>query len=154
MTAKRPALRKVARPMWMKVFLAALAETSNVTAAAKLAGVSTSKAYEARRSGAAFYREWQVALCEGYDNLEMALLLRLRTGELKPVAGAKKAVRSFDNATGMRLLMAHRESAARERAVRDNEDSAAILERLNAKLDLMRERAIAAGKYRDDEKPG
>ena len=150
MTAKLPPLRKPARPKWMKVFLAALAETSNVSASTKVAGVSTSKAYEARRSDPTFYREWQVALCEGYDNLEMALLHRLLTGEIKPAAGAKKGVRIFDNSNAMRLLMAHRESAARERALRDNEDSAASLERLNAKLDLMRERSIAAGKYRDD----
>ena len=150
MTAKLPILRKAARPKWMKVFLAALAETSNVAAAARKAKVSASKAYDVRRCDSGFYREWQVALCEGYDNLEMALLHRLLTGEIKPAAGAKKGVRIFDNSNAMRLLMAHRESAARERALRDNEDSAASLERLNAKLDLMRERSIAAGKYRDD----
>jgi transcriptional antiterminator Rof (Rho-off) len=33
--------------------------------------------YDTRRNNA-FARKWQAALCEGYDNLEMELLYRLR----------------------------------------------------------------------------
>ena len=73
----------------------------------------------------------------------MELLRRLRTGELKPVVGTKRT-RAFDNATALRLLTVHRETVARERAVRDNEDADAILASINAKLDRMRERALAA----------
>lgn len=69
---------------WSKPFLAELAATSNVTAAARKAGISTWTAYEARRSNPEFNRQWQQALCEGYDHLEMELLHRLRTGEVKP----------------------------------------------------------------------
>jgi hypothetical protein len=131
-------------PAWSRKFLAALADSSNVTAAAKSAGITTSTAYDARRQNAAFNRKWQAALCEGYDNLEMELLHRVRTGEIKPAAGAKKGVRSYDNATGFRLLAAHRESAARQRAVRDNADSEVILAGIDAKLDRMRQRKLAA----------
>ena len=134
-------------------FLATLAETSNVTAAAKKAGVATSTVYELRRVDAAFNRAWQVALCEGYDNLELDLLARLRTGEVKPAAGAKRGVRAFDNATALRLLTAHRESVARERAVRDNDDADAILASLEAKLDRMRERATGLGTAEDETAP-
>lgn len=143
-TRRRSASRRAATPAWSKKFLAALAETSNVTAAARRAGISTSTAYEARRNHAEFNRKWQQALCEGYDNLEMELLHRLRSGEVKPAAGAKKGSRAYENATAFRLLSAHRESAARQRAVRDNEDTEEILQSIDAKLERMRVRKRAA----------
>lgn len=132
-----------AKAEWSAVFLAELAATSNVTAAARVAGVATRVVYETRRQDAEFARAWRSALCEGYDALEMALLYRLRVGELKPLPGAKRA-RSFDNATALRLLAAHRETVARERAVREEEDADAILASINAKLEKMRERWLAA----------
>ncbi|WP_374530620.1 hypothetical protein [Novosphingobium sp.] len=121
-----------------------MAATSNVSAAARKAGISTTAAYEARRLNAEFNRAWQRALCEGYDHLEMELLHRLRSGEVKPATGARRGVRAFDNATAFRLLAAHRESAARQRAIRDNEDAEAIILSINAKLEKMRQRRLAA----------
>ena len=129
---------------WSRVFLGELAATSNVSAAARLAGVSTFIVYETRRSNPEFNHAWREALCEGYDHLEMALLFRLRAGEIKPATGAKRGVRQFDNATSLRLLTAHREAVAQQRAVRDNEDAETILASLNAKLERMRERSLAA----------
>ena len=134
---------------WSRVFLGELAATSNVSAAARKADVSSFVVYEMRRTNAEFNRKWQEALCEGYDHLEMALLHRLRAGELKPPAGAKKAVRQFDNATALRLLTAHREAVARQRAMRDNEDADAILASINVKLERMRERSLAAAAQND-----
>jgi hypothetical protein len=84
----------------------------------------------------------------------MALLHRLRAGELKPAAGAKKAVRQFDNATSLRLLTAHREAVARQRAMRDNEDADAILASINVKLERMRERSLAAAAQTDQDETG
>lgn len=129
---------------WSKQFLAELAATSNVTAAARKAGISTTAAYEARRLNAEFNRAWSRALCEGYDHLEMELLHRLRNGEVKPATGTKRGVRAFDNATAFRLLSAHREAAARQRAIRDNEDAEAIILSINAKLEKMRQRRLSA----------
>lgn len=103
---------------WSKVFLSELAATSNVSASARKADISTSHAYETRRNNSEFNREWQRALCEGYEHLEMELLHRLRSGEVKPASGAKKGVRSYDNATAYRLLAAHRDSAVRQKAIR------------------------------------
>lgn len=134
--------RKCGAPAWRKTFLAELAATSNVTASAKKAEVTTSVVYEARRNDPAFYRRWREALCEGYDHLEMTLLHRLRIGELKPAVG--KRGRTYDNATAFRLLSAHRETAAQERAMKENEDADAILASIDAKLDRMRQRAQAA----------
>ena len=129
---------------WSKPFLAELAATSNVSAAARKAGIATATAYEARRLNPEFNRAWSRALCEGYDHLEMELLHRLRSGEVKPAAGARRGARAFDNATAFRLLAAHRESAARQRAIRDNEDAEAIILSINAKLEKMRQRRLTA----------
>lgn len=128
------------RAHWIPKFLAALAETSNVTAAAARADVTPAHVYKVRREDPDFARRWQGALCEGYDNLEFELLERLRCGIVSDAAGRK-----FDNAVALRLLTAHRESVSRERALRDNEDAAAIVASIDAKIDQMRERALAAG---------
>ena len=149
--ATKTSARRSSKAKWCRVFLAHLAETSNVSAAARKAKVATSTVYELRRIDAEFNRKWQVALCEGYDNLEFDLLARLRSGELRPAAGAKKGVRSYDNATSLRLLTAHRESVARERAIRDDEDADAILASINAKIDRMRERSLAAREQHGEE---
>lgn len=143
-SAARSRVRATARPKWMKPFLAALANTSNVSAAARKGKVDTSTVYDRRRQDAEFAREWQVALCEGYDNLEMDVLYRLRTGELRPATGAKRAVRQFDNATALRLLAAHRESTTRSRAIRDNVSAADIRASIDRKVELIRERVLAA----------
>ena len=62
------------------------------------------------------------------------MLHRLRTGE---------SDRKYDNATAIRLLAAHRETIARERARRDNRDEQAVLDSIDAMIDQMRERAAA-----------
>jgi hypothetical protein len=137
--------RRAQDKSWRRPFLAHLAASSNVAASARAADVATSIAYEARRRDPQFYREWQEALCEGYEHLEMSLLQRLRDGEIKPARDAKKGVRVFDNATALRLLVVHRDSVSRQQAIRDNRDTGAILEAINARIDKMRSaRAIEA----------
>jgi hypothetical protein len=134
---------------WTTIFLAALADTSNVAAAARKAQIDVSTAYHRRRQDNEFNRKWQIALCEGYDNLEMELLYRLRTGELKPAAGARRASRSFDNATAFRLLAAHRESAARERARRDHVSAEEIRASIDRKVEELRRRVMDAKAQRE-----
>jgi hypothetical protein len=131
-------------PKWGKIFLSELAATSNVSAAARTAEISTGTAYDTRRANPEFNRKWQEALCEGYDHLEMELLHRLRAGEVKPAPGAKRGVRAFDNATAFRLLAAHREAVSKQRAVNDNQSAAEIILSINAKLKAMRQRRLAA----------
>ena len=138
---------KPAQPDWKRPFLAALAETSNVARAAKIAGKDTSTVYETRRRSREFARQWQAALCEGYDNLEMELLGRLREGEIKRAAGAKTGVRTFDNATAYRLLMVHREAVAKERASRANASAGEVRASIDRKLAALRERVIAASEH-------
>lgn len=140
--ARTPA-RKPLFTSWSKEFIDHLAATSNVSAAAKKAGIHTSTAYEAKRTKPEFNRQWRLALCEGYDLLEMEMLERLRAGELQG-SKAKRAVRTHDNAIAFRLLVAHRAEATRQRASRDNEDSEAIILSINAKIEEMHQRRLKA----------
>lgn len=137
-TAKSRAARD-----WKRPFLAALAETSNVARAAKAAEISTTTVYETRRKSRQFAAAWQAALAEGYDNLEMELLGRLREGEIKRAAGAKLGVRTFDNGTAYRLLMVHREAVAREKAGRANVNAADVRAAIERRMAALRERVIA-----------
>ena len=105
------------RPRWRKLFLEALAETSNVTAAAARANISTDRVYRARRQQPEFARQWRMALREGFDNLEMELL-----GYLRGAAGERK----MDVAAAVRLLAAHRATVERERALDEQEDVEAV----------------------------
>lgn len=136
-------MAKPLRLAWMPAFLAALAETSNVARAAKLAGVAGSTVYEARRKNHAFARGWREALCEGYDNLEMELLGRLREGEIKRAAGAKLGVRTFDNATSFRLLTVHREEVLKERAQRANASVAEVRASIERKVAALKAQVLA-----------
>lgn len=65
---------------WRNLFLDMLAETSNVSASARKAGISTSRAYKVRRAEPDFRAAWQEALLEGYEHLELETLERLRFG--------------------------------------------------------------------------
>lgn len=120
---------------WRSLFLAVLAETSNVSAAAREAGINPSRAYRVRREEAAFRQAWYAALLEGYEHLEMETLHRLRMG-----VEAGREDRKFDIANALRLLMLHRETVARQRAIHGEEDEDMILAELNTKLDAMRTR--------------
>lgn len=118
---------------WRGLFLDELADTSNVTAAAKGTGINPSRAYKVRRCEPEFARKWYVALLEGYQNLELETLHRLRYGT--EADGPK-----FDIANSLRLLAMHRETVARERARLADTDEEVVLASLNAKLDAMRHR--------------
>lgn len=124
---------------WREQFLACLAETSNVTAAAQCADISLSWVYKTKREDRGFAEAWLVALCEGYDHLEMELLYRLRSGESRDLPANK-----YDNATALRLLLAHKDTRARYQARQDNVTAEEIRASLDAKLARLRETVIAS----------
>ncbi|UIP07128.1 hypothetical protein LY632_01625 [Erythrobacter sp. SDW2] len=128
----------MARKNWQSIFINELAESSNVKKACEAAGVSQSLVYKTRREKADFARLWYAALAEGYDNLEMDLLLRLREGRLEDVDedGNK---RKFDIGTAFRCLAAHRENVAREKGRQTLADEVATMKSINAKIDKLRE---------------
>ncbi|WP_305097380.1 hypothetical protein [Croceibacterium aestuarii] len=126
-TGEKPKLNR----HWRRLFLDTLADTSNVTAAARMAGINPARAYKVRRSEAEFARQWTAALIEGYENLELETLNRLRHGT--DSAGPR-----FDVGAALRLLTLHRASIVRERARDDDADEEAVLADLNARLEAMR----------------
>ena len=137
MTTKR--FRYGAPKNWRDTFIAALAETSNVSAAAETAKISLGWVYKTRREDPDFARRWYAALAEGYDNLEMELLAHLRSGG--EASGGAESPRKFDTATALRCLTAHRESVARERGRRTLAEEATTIASINAKIDALRIRA-------------
>jgi hypothetical protein len=121
-------------------FLEVLAQTSNVTKAADISGLSTGRVYTLRRTNPDFARRWYAALAEGYDNLEMELLARLRDGRLEDPDHEGKP-HKFDFATALRCLTAHRDNVTREKGRRTLHEEAATIEAINAKIDALRSRA-------------
>ena len=128
---------------WQDIFIAALAESSNVKAAADAASVSQTLVYKKRRTDAAFALRWYEALAEGYDRLEMDLLERLRTGRLEDVDGDGNR-RKFDVSTAFRCISAHRESVAREKGRKMLSDEIVTMKAINLKIDQMRAKEEAA----------
>ncbi len=134
-----PRRRRFGAPKnWREQFLACLAETSNVTASAECADISLSWVYKTKREDRAFGEHWLEALCEGYDHLEMELLCRLRHGDAPGIPAVK-----YDNATALRLLLAHRDTRARQMARRDNVTTEEVRASLDRKLALLREQVLA-----------
>ena len=121
-------------------FLEELAQSSNVAAAAAVSGLSTGQVYTLRRSNPDFARRWYAALAEGYDNLEMELLARLRDGRLED-RDSEGTPRKFDFATALRCLTAHRDNVAREKGRRTLREEVATIEAINTKIDELRARA-------------
>lgn len=126
---------------WKRVFLQTLAETSNVTASAKQADVTAREVYKFRRENSEFAAQWQAALFEGYANLEMEVLGYLRDA---------KPERKMDVANALRLLAAHKDSIAKETAVRSHVSAAEIRASIERKVELLRQR-VAKEKARLSE---
>lgn len=118
---------------WKRMFLEALAETSNVTASAGRAGISSREVYKLRREDMEFARQWQAALYEGYVNLEMEVLGYLRDPE---------PARKMDVANALRLLAAHKETVAKEQAVRTNVSTAEVRASIDRKVEEIRQRVM------------
>ena len=116
---------------WRGFFLDRLAETSNVSAAAEFAGINPSRAYKVRREEPEFAQEWRSALFEGYANLEMEVLGYLRNPE---------PTRKMDVTAALRLLAAHKETIAQERATRANVSAAEVRASIERKVDELRKK--------------
>jgi hypothetical protein len=107
-SARDDTIRAVPGRHWRKRFLETLAVTSNLERAADAANVPVTRAYEARRLDADFARAWQAAIADGYLNLELEVIRRLREGDLTTANGDK-----FDFANAIRLIAAYRDTKGR-----------------------------------------
>ncbi|MEO5586857.1 MAG: hypothetical protein ABIQ81_04090 [Novosphingobium sp.] len=162
-------------PERQRAFIAILAASGIVTQAARGIGASLEALYNLRhRKGAEGFAEaWERALDRGMARLEDCALERAIQGEERVSfnRAGEVAARWTRYDTGLITFMLRQrrgdrfggasgfaglkpghpvyERLRREWAVQAEEDSDAIIESINRKLDLMRERAIEAGEYRD-----
>jgi hypothetical protein len=125
-----------------RVFLSHLAQTANVTASAKVAGVTTSPVYDLRRKSDGFRAQWHAALCEGYTRLEANLLAEA----LAPASGNMKdstfKLRQMKIRLGSSLLAAHRTSVrgSAPTAPQRSRDPREVKLRLETRFSAMRKR--------------
>ncbi len=137
-------------------FLDHLAETSNVSLSAKRAGVSRSAVYRLRATCPAFSHGWQMAIATGYDELEFRMLKTARFGTIKPVKrpdGSIGKATEFDDAQGLKLLMAYKQSVEKARAdpPADPQGARNVRDQLAVTLEQIRERlGTPAGAERTD----
>ena len=71
--------------IWHNAFLETLAATGNVTASAKSVDRTRAAAYLARKKSKRFREQWDEALEQAIDNLELEARRRAQTGVQKPV---------------------------------------------------------------------
>ncbi len=105
------------RPRRKRAFLHALADTVNVAAACRDAGVPRRTVYDWRDADPDFARRWNDALDDGIDLLEAMLHRRAFEGVEKPVWHKGEQVgttRHYSDALAMFLLKAHRPERYRD----------------------------------------
>jgi hypothetical protein len=128
------------------LFLDHLAQTANVSASARAAGVKSSAVYAERRRTPAFRDAWALALAEGYARLETDLLAEaLQTASGRTADGTLKA-RAQKHRLAIALLSAHRASVkggalAAPASKPAQPDLATLKAQLILKLTHMRQRA-------------
>jgi len=140
-------MRKASRRNWTKTteseFLSVLAETCNVTEAARQAGVCLSYAYKRRASNAGFRAGWMQAIGDAYQRLELVLLDRAFNGTEKVVKrrdGSEDRMLEYSNQLGLSLLKMHRNTAAEAASEMPSEDVDEMREQLVKKLLRLKKR--------------
>lgn len=141
-------------PTRRALFITTLAQTCNISEAARAAGMSWQSAYKLKERDAGFARAWLAALAIGYDELEAVLLREALFGhedeevvlDAEGAVKARKVRRGRDHGAALRQLIAHRGTAEKLRGemvreARDGEDSKARLAKL---LEEVRVRAGGA----------
>jgi integrase len=132
-------------------FLSIVAETCNVSLAARETGRSARVFYALKRRDADFRAAWIEALREGYDQLEMELVRRARFGTARAVFHQGRrtgTTRVFNDAAALRLLHFHRRTVEPLRAADEQRprDAAAIFDELAARVaEIRAERAAKDG---------
>lgn len=146
--AKKDAARGAAArftPAAERLFLAKLAESANVTASAKAAGVTTSAVYRRRESSTDFCAGWQRALAEGYARLEAELLGQALARVNGLASDRTIRAQAMKHRLGLALLAAHRASVRGGAAAAASAPSGTARDRITAKLAQMHARLHPAG---------
>lgn len=137
----------------MDVFLDALAESSNVAASARTAGISANAMYRERRRNPGFAARWHEALCEGFARLEAELLSEALIAPTGNVKEATLKSRAQKYRLGLSLLAAHRAAVRGAKLpAGDEAPNASAKTRFIAKLTAMRAQ-VAAEEAEEDGLP-
>jgi hypothetical protein len=125
-----------------KTFLARLAQTSNVSASAKAAGVATKPVYDLKNKSAAFRAKWIDALIEGYSRLEANLLAEALSPPASNLKDSTLKQKQMKTRIGMGLLAAHKATVrgVLKPAPSRSRDPKDVQQRLAARFATMRKR--------------
>lgn len=121
-------------PAAQRAFLSHLAQTSNVSASAKTAGVTTFPVYDLRRKSPDFCTKWLAALSEGYARLEANLLSEALSAPASNLKDSTLKQKQMKTRIGMALLAAPKPAPSRSR------DPKEVQARLEARFAAMRKR--------------
>lgn len=124
-------------------FIEALADSCNVSLAARTINRSISNVYKQRTTNAEFRAAWDQALAVGYSRLEMMMLERALHGVEKVIvlkSGETQVMRQYSDRVALSLLRLHRENAATFDCGVDDEDYQEACQRIIARLERLRER--------------
>lgn len=140
--------QRVVRPSdWSQAkrdkFIEALADSCNVSLAARAIKRSISNVYKQRTTNADFRAAWDQALAIGYSRLEMMMLERALHGVEKTVvlkSGETKVMREYSDRVALSLLRLHRENAAAFDDGVGDEDYQEACARIIERLGRLRER--------------
>jgi hypothetical protein len=142
----RVRLRKASPAAWTKTkeqqFLEALSETCNVKWAARESGVSPQRAYERRKSHAAFRAGWIEAIGKAYNRLELILLDRALNGTERIITrkdGSQERMVDYSNRVALTLLKMHRDTAIEADSELPSEDIKELREKISRKLDRLKQ---------------
>ena len=141
-----PQRRSGRRSDWTKAkadaFTEVLADTCNVTLAARAIGRSIANVYKHRARDASFRTAWEAALSIGYSRLELMMLERALHGVEKIVIardGTTTVMREYPDRVALTLLRMHRETAAIAGESVEDGDYQEACERIVARLQRLRE---------------
>lgn len=124
-------------------FIAVLADSCNVSLAARAINRSIGNIYKQRAIDAKFRAQWDQALAIGYAQLEMMMLERAVHGVEKTIVlrtGEVTVMRQYSDRVALSLLRMHRENVAAIDYGVDQEDYQEACERIIVRLERLRER--------------
>jgi hypothetical protein len=132
-----------------EAFLATLAETGIVSAAASIAGITRARAYQVRKQDPGFALAWEGAEESAADALEAEAWRRAVDGVPEPLVSAGRvvrdddgqplAIRRYSDNLLLALLKARRPERFKDRAVVEHDIADGLADRLEA----ARQRALA-----------
>jgi len=140
---KRPGRKSDWSEAMRDQFIEVLADSCNVSHAARAIDRSIANVYKQRTIDATFRAQWDQALAIGYARLEMMMLERALHGVEKIIvlkSGETKVMREYSDRVALSLLRLHRENVAVTNEGVDDQDYQEACERIIARLERLRER--------------